>query len=59
MRKMTNQAPKTYIEIKRMIEIARVLNMHNQVFSAKYQTIQNEINKNYQNMLQHIVENNE
>ncbi len=45
MRKMTNQAPKTYIEIKRMIEIARVLNMHNQVFSAKYQTIQNEINK--------------
>lgn len=43
--KMTNQAPKTYIEMKRMIEIARILNMHNQVFSAKYQTIQNEINK--------------
>lgn len=45
MQKMTQQTPKTYLEMKRMIEIARVLNMHNQVFSAKYQTIQNEINK--------------
>lgn len=45
MHKMTNQAPKLYIEIKRMIEITRVLNMHNQVFSSKYESIQNEINK--------------
>lgn len=43
--KMTKQAPKIYIEVKRMIEIASVLNKHNQVFSIKYQAIQREINK--------------
>lgn len=42
---MTSQAPQIYIESKRMIELARVLNMHNQVFSIKYETIQKEINK--------------
>ena len=43
--KMTNQAPKIYIEVKRMIEIAKVLNKHNQVFSIKYQAIHKEVNK--------------
>ena len=43
--KMTKQAPKIHIEAKRMIEIASVLNKHNQVFSIKYQAIQREINK--------------
>lgn len=43
--KMTEQAPKIYIEVKRMIEITKVLNKHNQVFSSKYKTIQNELNK--------------
>lgn len=43
--KMTNQAPKIYIEVKRMIEIAVLLNKHNQVFSIKYQAIHQEINK--------------
>ncbi len=43
--KMTKQAPKIHIEVKRMIEIASVLNKHNQVFSIKYQAIQREINK--------------
>lgn len=43
--KMTNHAPQIYIEVKRMIEIAEVLNKHNQVFSIKYQAIRNEINK--------------
>ncbi|MGG7034192.1 MAG: hypothetical protein ACI7YS_03245 [Flavobacterium sp.] len=43
--KMTNQAPKIYIEVKRMMEIAEVLNKHNQVFSIKYQAIQKEISK--------------
>ena len=42
---MTSQTPQIYIESKRMIELARVLNMHNQVFSIKYETIQKEINK--------------
>jgi hypothetical protein len=37
--KMTSQAPAIYIEVKRMIEIAQVLNKHNQVFIIKYQSI--------------------
>lgn len=42
---ITTQAPKIYIETKRMIEIAEVLNKHNQVFSIKYQAIQNQLNR--------------
>ena len=42
--KMTNQAPQLYIEVKRMVEIAEVLNKHNQVFSLRYKTIQDELN---------------
>ncbi|WP_026709005.1 hypothetical protein [Flavobacterium frigidarium] len=44
--KMSNQAPIIYGEVKRMMEIASVLNKHNQVFSVKYAAINKEINKN-------------
>lgn len=43
--KMTNQAPVIYKELKRIIEISRVLNKHNQAFSKKYETIVKDINK--------------
>lgn len=43
--KMTEKAPKIYAETKRIIEIATVLNKHNQVFSIKYQATQKELNK--------------
>lgn len=43
--KMSNQAPIIYGEVKRMMEIATVLNKHNQVFSYKYSAINSEINK--------------
>lgn len=42
--KMLDQVPKIYSEVKRMVEIAKVLNKHNQVFSLKYKTIQDELN---------------
>lgn len=41
---ITSQAPKIYTESKRIIEIAKCLNKHNQVFSMKYENIQKEIN---------------
>lgn len=43
--KMTTQAPVIYRELKRIIEISRVLNKHNQSFSKKYETIIKDINK--------------
>lgn len=43
--KMTTQAPVIYKELKRIIEISRVLNKHNQAFSKKYETIIKDINK--------------
>lgn len=43
-RTMTGQAPKLYAETKRMIEIAEVLNKHNQVFTIKYLAINKDIN---------------
>lgn len=44
MPKMTSQASKIYAEVKRIIEIAKVLNKHNEVFSRKYSEIQKAIN---------------
>jgi len=43
--KMTTQAPVIYKELKRIIEISRVLNKHNQAFSKKYETIIKDINR--------------
>lgn len=43
--KITEKAPKIYSETKRIMEIATVLNKHNQVFSIKYQATQKELNK--------------
>lgn len=37
--------PEYYKETNGMLEIAKVLNMHNKVFSLKYQEVQKEINK--------------
>ncbi|MUV04985.1 hypothetical protein GN157_14810 [Flavobacterium rakeshii] len=44
IKKMTVKAPKIYQELKRIIEISKVLNKHNQVFSQKYKTIIDEMN---------------
>lgn len=44
MPKMTSQASKVYTEVKRIIEIARILNKHNEVFSKKYNEIQKALN---------------